>query len=262
MTEQVKADQAREAAAEARQVRRQLIVKGGIAAIAVAGLVVALVLLEGNHEEEPAPTARTVTPTGVTAPEAQSPSLAEATTQALRTSKEAAELQSVVLAEQQAVASAVAAVPAVPEESAEPLGIPPLQASAPISAAGTSARRREGGGRLVLEQSPPRGAQVAAASSAAAVKAPAPVVTPAPAKAPTAAASASAAGDFFVQVGVFANPGNAEELRARLKGAGIPTQVETRVQVGPFNTRQEAVAAQARLKSLGMDGGMVVPARH
>jgi cell division protein FtsN len=262
MTEQSKPESgnAREAAAEARRVRRQLLVKGGIAAIAVAGLVVALVLVEGNHEEEPAPTARTVTATGVTAPEAQSPSLAEATTQALRTSSEAAELQSVVMAEREAVASAAMAAPVVPEESGDPLGVPPLQTSAPTSATPANPHRREGGGRLVLEQSPPRGAHAVASSSVASVaKAPAPV----PVKPLVAASSSSAAvGDFFVQVGVFANPGNAEELRTKLKAAGIPTQVETRVQVGPFNTRQEAVAAQAKLKTLGLDGGMVVPARH
>jgi DedD protein len=63
-------------------------------------------------------------------------------------------------------------------------------------------------------------------------------------------------------VGVFANPTNAEELRSKLTAAGIPTQVETRVQVGPFNNRKEAVAAQARLKALGMDSGMVVTGRH
>ncbi|HSD39197.1 MAG TPA: SPOR domain-containing protein [Rhodocyclaceae bacterium] len=262
MTEQGKAgqDKARDADADARRARRQLLVKGGIAAVAIAGLVTALVLMEGNREEEPAPTARTVTATGVTAPEAQSPSLAEATTRALRTSSEAAELQSVVMAEQQAVASAAGAAPVVPEESAEPLGVPPLRSS---TAEPANPRQRETGGHLVLEQSPPRGGQHLASSSVAAVaKAPAPTPAPTPAKAPVAAASSAGAGNFFVQVGVFANPGNAEELHAKLKAAGIPTQIETRVQVGPFNTRQEAVAAQAKLKSLGLDGGMVVPARH
>jgi DedD protein len=63
---------------------------------------------------------------------------------------------------------------------------------------------------------------------------------------------------FLVQVGVFSNHANAEELVARLHQAGIPAQVESRVQVGPFATRAEVDAARAKLKSLGLDEGMLV----
>lgn len=241
---------------EASRARRQLFIKGVAASAAVAVLVAVLVMMEGQHEPEPAPTARTVTSTGVNTPEEQSPSLAEATTRALRNSSEAAELQSVVMAEQQAVASAAAAAPVVPEESAEPLGVP-AQASVPAAAP-----HRESAGRLVLEQSQPKSPRVAAASSSAAPAAAAPVKPPVAAARPAAPPSTTVPGDFFVQVGVFTNPGNAEELRSKLKAAGIPTQVETRVQVGPFASRQEALAAQARLKSLGMDSGMVVTGKH
>jgi len=244
-------EQAPQTAEEARRVRRQLLIKGSIAGIVVVILVVVLAMVEGTHEEVPAPTAHTVTSTGVTepAPEAQSPSLAEAATEALRNSREAAELQSVVMAEQQATASAAAAAPVVPEGTAEPLGVPPLS-SAP------QASRRQASGRLVLEQSPPKSARASSVSSSAAA--------PAKAAPPLASAANSvvAPAGFVVQVGVFTNPGNAEELRARLKAAGIATQVETRVQVGPFKSRQEAVAAQAQLKALGLDAGMVLPARH
>ncbi len=248
-----------ETADEAHRARRQLLIKGLIAAVAVVVLVVSLVMLEGNHEQDATPTAHTVTPMGVTADqsEEQSPSLAEANTQALRNSSEAAELQSVVMAEQQATASAVASAPVVSEESAAPVDTPPVASVSPA----VSPRRHETAGRLVLEQSPPKGAH-ASASSSSVTSAPKPSVPPAPAPVVSASSSAAASGSFFVQVGVFANPVNAEELRAKLKAAGIPTQVETRVQVGPFNSRQEALAAQTRLKSLGMDGGMVVPPRH
>jgi len=243
---------------EAHRARRQLLIKGLIAAVAVVVLVVSLVMLEGSHEQDATPTAHTVTPTGVTEsqPNDQSTSLAEANTQALRNSSEAAELQSVALAEQQATASATASAPVVTEERTEPVVTPP-EASAP-RAVGT--RKREATGRLVLEQSPPKVVHSSSSSVASTAK----PVAPAPGPAPVVSASSSAAalGNFFVQVGVFANPTNAEELRAKLKAAGIPTQVETRVQVGPFNSRQEALAAQARLKSLGMDGGMVVPAKR
>jgi DedD protein len=63
---------------------------------------------------------------------------------------------------------------------------------------------------------------------------------------------------FLLQVGVFSNHTNAEELAARLQEAGIPAQVESRVQVGPFASRQEVDAARAKLKTLGIDDGMLV----
>ena len=252
----------------AHEPSHRLLLKAAVAVAGVVALVVALVMVESPREPEPPPTARTVTPTGVVqpapGPEGQSGSLAEAAMQALRNSSEAAELQSIVMAEQLATASAALNAPVVREESADPLGVPanapvkvPALASAPQAA---SARRNESSGRLVLEQSPPKGARASSSISsvAALVKAPA---TPAKPLAP-AAATTAARGDFFVQVGVFANPGNAEELRAKLKAAGIPTLVETRVQIGPFASRQDATVAQAKLKALGLDGGMVVPARH
>jgi cell division protein FtsN len=67
-------------------------------------------------------------------------------------------------------------------------------------------------------------------------------------------------GGFLLQLGVFSNAGNAEELKGRLKLAGIPAQLETRVQVGPFSSREEALKAQEKLKKLGLGGGMLVPA--
>jgi DedD protein len=64
---------------------------------------------------------------------------------------------------------------------------------------------------------------------------------------------------FLLQAGVFTSTERAEELHAKLTLNGIPTQVETRVQVGPFHTRQEALAAQAKLKALGIDSLLVMP---
>jgi DedD protein len=40
---------------------------------------------------------------------------------------------------------------------------------------------------------------------------------------------------------------------------GVPSTLETRVQVGPFKTRQEAEAAQAKLKALGIESLLVPP---
>ncbi|MFZ5511062.1 MAG: SPOR domain-containing protein, partial [Pseudomonadota bacterium] len=71
------------------------------------------------------------------------------------------------------------------------------------------------------------------------------LAAPAPAKAaPTRA--------YLFQVGVFHELSNAQELQARLVSAGIPAQIEARVQVGPFKSRAEADEARARLRSLGL----------
>jgi DedD protein len=66
---------------------------------------------------------------------------------------------------------------------------------------------------------------------------------------------------FLVQIGVFNSVANAEELRAKLELAGIPTQIEARVQVGPFATRKEAEQARDKLKDLGIEPGLVLSAR-
>lgn len=64
---------------------------------------------------------------------------------------------------------------------------------------------------------------------------------------------------FLVQAGVFSSAQRAEELHARLSLSGVPSTIESRVQVGPFRTRQEAEAAQHKLKELGIESILVPP---
>jgi DedD protein len=64
---------------------------------------------------------------------------------------------------------------------------------------------------------------------------------------------------FLLQAGVFSSVQRAEELHARLTLSGVPSTLETRVQVGPFKTKQEAEAAQAKLKELGVETILVPP---
>ncbi len=71
----------------------------------------------------------------------------------------------------------------------------------------------------------------------------------------------AAAGRVTLQVGVFANVANAEALRDKLKRSGVAAQIETRVEVGPFADRREAEAARQRLIALGVEPGIVLPAR-
>ncbi len=66
---------------------------------------------------------------------------------------------------------------------------------------------------------------------------------------------------FQLQMGVFNNLANAEELKTRLEAAGVPAHIEARVQVGPFASRGEAEQAREKLKLLGMAPGLIVAAR-
>lgn len=65
---------------------------------------------------------------------------------------------------------------------------------------------------------------------------------------------------FEVQVGVFTDMENAKQLQAKLAEHGIPSHTETKLQVGPFNTKAEAEAAREKLKALGI-GATVVPGK-
>lgn len=85
---------------------------------------------------------------------------------------------------------------------------------------------------------------------------------PAPAVAPPAVVPPSAPrlfSGFLLQAGVFSSTQRAEELHARLTLSGVPSTLETRVQVGPFRTRHEAELAQAKLKELGVEAILVPP---
>lgn len=73
-----------------------------------------------------------------------------------------------------------------------------------------------------------------------------------------AAAANTKGRQFIVQMGVFNNIGNAQELLAKLQKIGIPAQIESRVQVGPFKTKAEADAARTKLKAMGLDPGLLM----
>jgi len=83
---------------------------------------------------------------------------------------------------------------------------------------------------------------------------------------PSAPATASTSSDdsatlrLVVQVGAFAEPARAREVRLRIEAAGMKTYTHvaetsegqrTRVRVGPFSSRAEADKAAARVKALG-----------
>lgn len=68
----------------------------------------------------------------------------------------------------------------------------------------------------------------------------------------------SAERQFGLQLGVFSNLDNAEDLRAKLEKYGIPATIEARVHAGPFASRAEADAARIKLKELGISDSLMI----
>lgn len=75
---------------------------------------------------------------------------------------------------------------------------------------------------------------------------------------------------FFVQVGAFRTPEDAESQRAKLSLGGVQARVSEReqsgrtvyrVRVGPFDTKDEAEATKARLDASGLETALVRVAR-
>lgn len=92
---------------------------------------------------------------------------------------------------------------------------------------------------------------------------PSELVTHKSSEAPAPAAPAKAGPppkSYDVQVGVFTDMDNAKQLQAKLAEYGIPSHTETKLQVGPFNTKAEAEAAREKLKNLGI-GSVVIPGK-
>ncbi len=108
---------------------------------------------------------------------------------------------------------------------------------------------------------------VAATSATATTPSPAPAASrPA---APASAKGVAAATDpniYFVQAGAFNVAQDADAQRAKLSLAGIEAVVSEReqsggvlfrVRVGPYQTREDAETAMARIKAAGFDVGLV-----
>ena len=170
-----------------------------------------------------------------------------------RTRKPVEETRPVLRPGAQSVVAAPAAEPARKRDAAPaavaPAVAPVAQATQPRGVAVPSAASS-----TATPASTPATAAVAAPAPAAAVPAPVAVV-----KAPVASETQ---GGYAVQVGVFGTAAQAEALRSRLSAAGIPAQLETRVVVGPFNDRRDAVAAQNRLQDKGFSAGELIPFRR
>lgn len=96
-----------------------------------------------------------------------------------------------------------------------------------------------------------------------------PVLAPAPAKVPVPKARADEVPQAHgINVGLFADPANAEKAHARLVEVGLPAILQTvdspkgartRVRVGPFAGRAQADEAAARIRAMGLDAVVFAP---
>ena len=78
--------------------------------------------------------------------------------------------------------------------------------------------------------------------------------------------AAAASSHYIIQVGAFAEAEKASEVRAKLQMAGVSAftqNVKTstgnriRVRVGPFNSKEEAERAAAKVKAQGLPAALV-----
>ncbi|MBL8484569.1 MAG: SPOR domain-containing protein [Rhodocyclaceae bacterium] len=74
------------------------------------------------------------------------------------------------------------------------------------------------------------------------------------------------AGQYYLQIGVFADAANARNILAKSQAQGVAAkgdtvdvkgQKSTRVRAGPFASRDEAERARAKLKQAGLDGKLL-----
>jgi DedD protein len=144
------------------------------------------------------------------------------------------------------VAAASAPAASAPAEAPAPLEVP-VPADTPASAAAATGK------------GPPKPGPAAPVVQAA----PAPAAAPAAATGSAAAASAARAARYVVQVGAFSEATTAREVRLKVERLGLKTYTQvveteggkrTRVRVGPFASREEAMQTLARIQSANLPG--------
>ena len=235
--------------------RRRLLNRIAIAAVVVVGLLGSLAMFDAIYAPSPRVATRVATLPSNTEPPKTAEPVREQPPAAVPVPPKPDETVAPVAesAKPESVAMAKTEAPAVPERTASPGSPPllPLPAEKPLTRPATSRPAS-------VRPSEP----VPAAASPAARPDPARELAQshvAPRRAPASRPITQATErQFALQMGVFNNYANAEDLRAKLELHGIPSTIETRVHVGPFSSREEADAARAKLKELGMDGGLMV----
>ncbi len=172
------------------------------------------------------------------------------------------------------VASASAAEVA-PAAVAEPVAAAPAAtASAPAPApASTLASASSPAVKPTLDGAPKQSTKDAERAKAlldakpvASAAKPSTAATTAAAATTPVAASEPRSARFVVQVGAFADAAAVREARSKVEALGLKTYTQavdtdkgsrTRVRAGPFETREEALKVQARLKAAGLPGALL-----
>lgn len=220
--------------ADGAALKRRLLTRVAVAALLIALLVGGLALFDRLNAPAPMPT--------LAAPPLQPPQAGAIAPPAVEPpAVEEAQAPEEVAAEPES-----SAAPVMPEPEPEPK----LKETQKYPSAGAAAHRT-----VPTSKAPVPGlAGKPTAEPRAAIK-PAPATTET--RLPATTRVVTAVRRYVLQLGMFNNVTNAEEMRAKLEANGIPTQLEIRVQVGPFPTRKEAEAASSRLKALGFEPGLI-----
>lgn len=169
-----------------------------------------------------------------------------------------------------AMVAASAPGPVASAPTAAPIAVP---ASEPVALTASAPAATASVATVVVAPPEVPAVTAAPASSPAPAAASKKPVNPAPAKAkapPVAPATQSApvGPKFFANAGLFANAANAKNVHEKLLEAGMQAFTQqvsgprgnfTRVRVGPFKTREEAVAAVMKIRGLGLDAEIVNP---
>lgn len=232
--------------------KRRLLNRIAIAAVMVVGLLGSLAMFDAIYApSQPVATRVAALPPKQEAPAREEPAAAIETKPADPAAAPVAE------GKPETVVVARAEEPAIPERTVSP-GAPPLLPLPPETLATRPLTKPATGKPASIRPSEP----VPLAASPAARPEPARELAQshnAPRRAPASRPITQAAErQYALQMGVFSNVANAEDLRAKLELNGIPSTIEARVRVGPFATKEEADAARAKLKELGLDGGLLV----
>lgn len=143
--------------------------------------------------------------------------------------------------------------PAEPAKPAKPVAARPgaeIEGSARPAPARPAVAQAAAPAQPPKEMAPVKEQPAKAVKEAVAEKAPPPPARPAE----------PAPKGYTVQLGVFSNMTNAQQLQDRLAQNGIKSYTETRVNVGPFQNKAEADQALAKIRAMGINA-VVVPVK-
>jgi DedD protein len=222
--------------------RKRLLNRIAIAGVVVVALLGSLAVFDALYVQQPMPQKVAQAPATPAPPPVAEPAKVEAPPAAEPQKEGTAEVAKEVVREPEP--------PTTPEHT----GLSPVRPAKPLTPPATAQP-------AMLKPAEPQAAAARPDPGRDIAKAqPAPSASPGPLSKPLSQAVQSAR-QYVLQMGVFNNVANAEELRAKLELAGIPAQIEARVHVGPFKTREEADAAREKMRALGLDNGILTAIR-